>query len=411
MSYCEYESCWQLLPCLLHELTDSECLIGDLFEVEEADRTTADIPASQAPRPDVNLSAVLAQLNIEPVPMPVEVQLQSVSLAAVSVQSKDTPEEAKRFNTNNHFTHTPFVVENNVVVVDSDWWHSLPLFLRDQMMEAMTGFEMVLSPVVIPHPAQIKTSSVLGELYKVWVESFSYPFFAHLMQDVVLLPLTQSDVYVLSNLASKRVVTGRPLQEEDVEDLRPALRQGLQQCVDRMGAVFVKTSEKSAKNDRELKPKTSVISIFEELTGSLDILKQSLQWPSRGQKSIVVLPWQHHIGPHNEYRAIVHKRRVVGISQQKWYQFVPGLGDLSAAEHQARARAILELYRAISSKLIWRDCVLDVWVDAESRAHLIEVNPGLLWGASGSALFHWVNDYAILQQTDQVYYRYVVQDS
>jgi hypothetical protein len=177
---------------------------------------------------------------------------------------------------------------------------------------------------------------------------------------------------------------------------------------------FVKTSQKSSKNDIGVTPVFTVADVLQQLTSSRDVLVQSFEKTgTKACQSIVVQPFRPAISSRNELRVFVENRRVVAISQQKWMRSY----GLTAEDCMPMAEAVVALYdnHIRDAAPYYASCVLDVWVDLDSgtaieqveqqdkqesaakqqqpnKAHLIEINPGEKWASSGSALFHWIDD-------------------
>jgi len=172
-----------------------------------------------------------------------------------------------------------------------------------------------------------------------------------------LVALAPSDRDVLESVAIRHAVySGRKLNEEDLEGL-PALIGALTEAIRAVGgSAFVKTAEKSAKNDVPLRPHATAQSALMELTSSEDVLRQSLSGGAAGRaRYLVVQPWEHGISAHNEWRLIVCGGRVAGISQQTWRR--------AAGHTEASARAavpsLIRLWQELAPLSPYADCVVD----------------------------------------------------
>ncbi len=58
----------------------------------------------------------------------------------------------------------------------------------------------------------------------------------------------------------------------------------------------------------------------------------------------------------------------------------------------------------------FNDLVLDIYIDINGEAHLIECNPGSMWGSSGSSLFNWIVDFETLHNKNQITLRLYTDD-
>lgn len=109
-------------------------------------------------------------------------------------------------------------------------------------------------------------------------------------------------------------------------------------------------------------------------------------------------PYCDDLDPLSEWRCYVCKNTLVAISQSRFYQpNHPGITDNAI---YSLVRQAQYLWTAVKPELSFDSCVLDVYAEVSQPrfgVHLIEVNP---WGShlgSGSLLFHWLNDSAILE--------------
>jgi len=166
--------------------------------------------------------------------------------------------------------------------------------------------------------------------------------------------------------------------------------------------IFAKISDKSAKHGIKLEPCFKLEDVFNCLTRSPDILRTLMKEGTGAY--LILLPWDERINESNEFRVIIQDRQVVAISQQIWYKKV----NMAADKCQDIAWSIHHYYKTKKDELPYNDCVLDVWVDEHNVTRLIEINPGSAWSSSGSALFHWINDFSLLKENDgRIYFRYV----
>lgn len=218
--------------------------------------------------------------------------------------------------------------------------------------------------------------------------------------EMVVLP--ERDRTVLEEIARRRVLGGSTLDAGDFEQLSSEFVNGLHEAIVRVGGrAFAKTAEKSAKNDVDLRPHETVHGVLDELTGSLDVLRQSLGRGGTGQRRtaqyIVFQPWDDEIKPECEFRVIIVGRHVAGITQQSWGRFV---GHVAATAAAAAEPLIRLWYDELLELCPYADCTLDAFVTADGEARLIEVNPCGFWGSSGSGLFHWLHDGELLRATN-----------
>ncbi len=234
-----------------------------------------------------------------------------------------------------------------------------------------------------------------------YIMKFSFENWYTTLIEAELISISDETRKRLESISTIRVITGREINKNDIEELSPKFLFDIKQGLSKFNnGVFVKTSEKSAKNDHDMKPLYTVNKVLSEITGSKEILKYSMG--KKGYcKYLVLKNWEPNIKESNEFRVIIENNRILGISQQKWYLRV-GLTDALCLKI---AKRIINWYNQI--ELPFNSAVLDVWVSGTNfKVHLIECNPGYCWGGSGSSLFHWINDREILD-SDIIEIRYV----
>jgi hypothetical protein len=329
---------------------------------------------------------------------------QTVAAAAVRAAPEDGGDVC---NSCNLHEWAPFRADCDGVRVDPSWWASLAPEHRALMSGAVV-VTVSEAPIDVPHAAEIRTHAGCGALYNAYNAGFAFHHWRHMQPAAHLVALAPSDRDVLESVAIRHAVyNGRKLNEEDLEGL-PALISALTEAIRAVGGqAFVKTAEKSAKNDVPLRPHATAQSALTELTSSEDVLRQSLSGGAAGRaRYLVVQPWEHGISAHNEWRLIVCGGRVAGISQQTWRR--------AAGHTEASARAavpsLIRLWQELAPLSPYADCVVDAHVDSSSgRAKLIEVNACGWWGPSGSALFHYQRDHELLRDPDRLPVRVVVE--
>ena len=237
--------------------------------------------------------------------------------------------------------------------------------------------------------------------YSKHINSYSFENWYKNLIDAKLVHINDYNKDILKSIANNRVITGRSLDKDIIDDFSKEFIDDIQSYLTKYNnSVFIKTSEKSSKNDTTMKPLQNIVEIIDQLTSSKDILVQSLSYPNRC-KNLIIQPWNNDIQPENEYRVIVENKKILAISQQKWYTYV-GLNTEMVTQD---ANKIYNWYMENKHRIPYEAVVLDVYVTNE--AHLIECNPGYSWGSSGSALFHWENDKDKLY-ANNIYVRYVM---
>eukprot|EP01064_Diplonema_japonicum_P032486 TRINITY_DN6114_c0_g1_i1.p1 TRINITY_DN6114_c0_g1~~TRINITY_DN6114_c0_g1_i1.p1 ORF type:complete len:365 (+),score=83.33 TRINITY_DN6114_c0_g1_i1:37-1131(+) len=212
----------------------------------------------------------------------------------------------------------------------------------------------------------------------------------------LITPTRTSDRQLFCSIGKSRVITGHGLSDEAFEDFSPTIVETIQRAIDKWGAVFVKLSSKSAKNDVKLRPLTTVRGVLDTLTASKDIMAW-LEGSGNVARAadLVLLPWNPCITEDNEYRVFMKQGEPTAISQQRWYHQIP-----DPLSPDMVVSAVRTLCTTLQPRLPFPSATLDVWINpSTSTAHLIECNP---WGgffSSGSSLFDWEQHWDMMHDT------------
>ena len=346
-----------------------------------------------------------------PIPQPCEaapcrVMPQTVLLSEVRAAPEDG---GLLFNSCNLHAYAPFRAHGDGVRVDPSWWASLAPEHRTLITSAV-AVTVGATEIGVPHAEEVRTHAACGALYSAFTAGYSFAYWRLMQPAAQLVELSTSDRGVLEAVAMRHAYGGgRALDADDIDGMRPALLRALTAAIDAVGGeAFVKTAEKSAKNDTRLVPHATAASALQELTSSEDVLRQSLAGGRAGERAryLVVQPWAHGVGAHNEWRLIVRGGRVCGISQQSWRRFVGH--DASSAAIAAKT-LLTWWYERLAPLSPYVDCIVDAYIDnASGRAHLIEVNACGWWGAAGNGLFHYARDDELLSDPQLLPVRVVV---
>eukprot|EP00754_Rhynchopus_humris_P051382 Rhum_TRINITY_DN9511_c0_g1::Rhum_TRINITY_DN9511_c0_g1_i1::g.33861::m.33861 len=327
-------------------------------------------------------------------------------------------------NSNNHYAWAPFLVHrcsdtgDHVVAVDPEWHASLIPATKAALAEGAAARKAVvrLEPVAVPHAVQFGGDAEVGcgeDEAAVEVERlcwFVYAVFVHQYDQHVwsdgCYRLSHEELQLLAAAATRKLVTDTERTEEEEQRLA-CLTEALGDAAGRVsasGKLFVKLSCTSGKNDAGYENEPFVAArprqVAVHLITNREFLKayeKCLGYQRAWDVAVCFQPWAAGLQSHNEFRVFVYHNRVTGVAQQKWYELLRFDHDLRSI-----AQAIDAAYNGTlgDAVRVYRDVVLDVWVDGDLRVHLIECNS---WGpafASGSSLFHWLDDYDKLHNTD-----------
>ncbi|KAJ3123138.1 hypothetical protein HK100_011709, partial [Physocladia obscura] len=117
---------------------------------------------------------------------------------------------------------------------------------------------------------------------------------------------------------------------------------------------------------------------------------------------LYLFPWVH-INPDREFRVFVHKNNITAVSHQNLYSVNRSLAKMSDAELRVNIIDPLQAFFAVSVRDTLADFVDSYTMDfalipggTAFVPYFIEINPFGAAYSAGSALFHWINDEALL---------------
>lgn len=254
------------------------------------------------------------------------------------------------------------------------------------------------------------------------------------------VPLSDAELKLIQSLASSHLAENlgmsRRLTNAELEG-RELLEDKLQAAIDSAsgdfpgGDFFVRLSTRSPKDAVSLtKEQKESFSPSEKLRAKLQLMKcrtgtDVLSLLTRSQRiftdismhfqyripgatgntlSVIFREFSEKMAPDHEFRCYVVGRRLRAISQYHCYFRLEDDNPLFRPEHSARVRdAIVEFHDATFSKLLpdsLRDYVVDIAIDRENPSpatcSVVELNPHGPSMSSGSALFNWAVDEALL---------------
>jgi hypothetical protein len=314
-------------------------------------------------------------------------------------------------NSNNHKEYKPYMLVENTLTIDPTWYNEVLIpYTKDNFALIAEKYSLTIQfePISVPH--EVGEHKAYGDLYAAVLEQYNYDKWLssvrHLIPEVEEIPLTDNDLVELEKITKLVMITGRKVSTEEQEELSfiETLRKTLAKHPD---GSFIKLANTSSKNEQPLKPLDTVTQVLSFLTRTKqffysysDIVNQRYCFPRN--QCLIIMPWNDTLNKDFEFRVFVHRRKLVAFSQQQWYDKKSYNDDFI----DKAAHAIAALCEQVSECMPFGSAVLDVWVDTSYLAHLIECNPFGASQASGSSLFHWVNDYDILHgDGTTVYFR------
>lgn len=208
-----------------------------------------------------------------------------------------------------------------------------------------------------------------------WVRNFSQYY----DDRPLILSLSARDLQILREDSVVCDRLGRRPHPEKIEDwsVLPKIQAYLREHFDT--GVFVKVCDASPKDVLQ-GPLRTAKDIWMALAQSKRV-RTFLLANDPLLSDLVIRPWIREIGKHNEFRVFIRNSRLVAISQQCWYK------RARVQDPERVGDAVEEWMVEKKVELPNGSGVLNMFIDSDGIAHLIEVNP---WSrSSGSALFRW----------------------
>lgn len=289
-------------------------------------------------------------------------------------------------NTNNIHEYDPYIVQNNCLYIDKEWWENdLTNKARDTILQR-TSLGRVVTDGSVKTPHHVSQNETLKTVYFSYIESFDYE---HWYSNSCDNPLAPRDVHIrkLSEKEQSLLILGR-LEELELTNLR----EWIQKIIDHFAPepVFIRLSGTSGKNEKGLTPLRSTDKVIHRL-GSVKLFKEQEYKIVDKTTSLIVMPWSQQMDPKTEFRVFIYRGRVTAASQQHW----SSIFHYSSEEITTAALAIESATKDLVK--FANTFVADVWIDFDKKTcHLIECNPFGAHCGAGSSLFNWIKDYDIL---------------
>ena len=117
-------------------------------------------------------------------------------------------------------------------------------------------------------------------------------------------------------------------------------------------------------------------------------------FPHDGE-ALLFFAWEATLDPLRECRAFVREGRITAVSQYTWFH-VGDWPSLSEVQLRDVFSQVQVFWDTVAPHLTVRDAVMDVTVSRVGEVRLVELNPYGAHLSSGSALFHWLDDWDVL---------------
>jgi len=292
----------------------------------------------------------------------------------------------KDYNTSNLHEYDPYVIKNNVVILDKGWFVSLPRQAITLMLEKVKDIEF--GNVTIPHPlCDDNANKDLVKMYQSYLDAFDYEQWYHRgipngPKDVSIVPIDTETKKILSDMY------------KNPENKNPDLNLFKQNIVSALGKnkkYFMRLSSTSGKNSKPLEPVSTYEDIIRRLITNREFYER--EYTRDKDTNIILIPWNDTMDQRYEFRIFVVNGVLTGASQQWWSQ----LFNYTTEELDNIQKALENI-----NFLPWihyKTFIGDVYIDNTGNdwvCKLIECNPFGAHCGAGSGLFNWITDYDLL---------------
>lgn len=332
---------------------------------------------------------------------------------------------SSHFNSTNHYEYWPYYYKNEIIYMDMNWWkNDLLKESRDKMEKIILdeGLQLLLTyDLLIPHEfyvdekTDIDVNKLLHNIYSIYVHQHDYqiwyPFVKHLIHPVHIIDISRMDAMALKYHTITSIVSS--FKQRDrlyLKRLSPEFIKAINQLFETKYCPhhFVKLSDTSGKNERKLKFITNADELLAYLTDNKAFLQTYNNYINRDflDLKLIVMKWKH-IDDKYEFRIFIKNKKLIGISQQKWYDLDCSLKN--PKKYKKIVDRIIELCDRLKPVLPYNTYIMDIYYDEVADiANLIEVNSWGMGFAGGSSLFHWINDVDIFhREHNNIYMRFL----
>lgn len=282
----------------------------------------------------------------------------------------------------------PFFELDNFVHVDKVWHDNFEAFRN--LVDSLD--KVKIYPFEYPHEVQERCSKLafaFDELF--FVDSYH----EHLNREIIFVDIDKRSFEILSEACRVHQMGGTG--KVHVEDLNPVFVSRAAEACQVLDGAFCRTSRCSFKVPGEnVSRYRDIDSLMNDLTKSDRVFKD-FQNSNRYENRIYRLAFTKWLTfpPQFEFRVFVHEKRIVGISQQNWYE------KYDWREIKVNFEKLIETASDFVKRSGYSYCTLDAFC-SESEAIIIEANPPSIGFGSGSALFNWKRDFPLTKSQEVV---------
>lgn len=300
------------------------------------------------------------------------------------------PIDNSNYNNNNLHQYDPYILINDTILIDNDWFLSLSEHIKKLIHDRLNG-NYELGKVEIPHPIQKDNDSkMLKTVYDSYIDGFDYNIWYN--ANIPNIPQNVNMIYIPNSV--KKILTSMfkyNIQSDDEEFL--SFKNEINKYIIPNTPYFVRLSGTSGKNENSLEELYSVDEIINHLTSNKLFVFQ--EYEREKDTYLIIMPWNYLINPRCEFRLFVVNGKLTGASIQKWYELI----QHSSEELEGFEKALSNI--TFLNEINYSSFIADVYVDLDTdTCHLIEINPFGAHCGAGSSLFNWVTDYDMLHGID-----------
>ena len=218
---------------------------------------------------------------------------------------------------------------------------------------------------------------------------------------------TKNEIDVLLGTMKTGIAVGR-LSHLIEDDLEPIIDRMARSWIN--GKWFVRFNSCSPKDGNAKYPITSARQLIEMIVTS----SRSRGALNHGDDTLYFVKYDTNWDSSRELRVFIHGQQITAITQYSPYElsYYSDKTDSELTNFVLGIKKYLnDIIPIICKRIGTNDLVCDLYLNDDGTFKIIEFNSFGYWLASGSVLFHWLNDYHVLyNRTNDVYLRVLVSE-
>lgn len=216
----------------------------------------------------------------------------------------------ENYNNHNEHEYDPYVMKDDVLLIDKTWWDSLTSFMHSQIQSTVEKFDIV-DKIDVPHELCLENKN-LTAIYRAYLEGFDYqcwysPEIPNGPKNVVLIKLSEDEKKLLCD---KNIGKKLSLLKQKIQDVLVSSGSGSE--------YFLRLSGTSGKNEKPIRPFKTADDIIEHLT-RVDLFR-TREYERKKDTFVVLIPWNDTIDPRCEFRIFVVNNKLTAASPQRYWE-------------------------------------------------------------------------------------------